>query len=62
MDQILSLPLTLSYQAAIRRKIMLFFSAVTLLGILTISAIVVGSYGISLQDVFWTLLARVKGP
>jgi iron complex transport system permease protein len=61
MDQILSFPTTLSYKAAIKKKVLLFLFALVLLCILTISAIVVGSYGISLQNVFLTLLGQGEG-
>ena len=61
MDQKPSHTLILSYRAAIKRKVLFFFSALALLGLLTIYAIAVGSYGLSVRDVLWTLLGQGEG-
>jgi len=61
MDPNLSIPITLAYQAAFRKKIFLFFGGLVLLGALTLFAIAVGSYGLAARDVLWTLLGQGEG-
>jgi iron complex transport system permease protein len=52
---------TFVYRTAVRGKILLFFSCFALLVLLALLAIVVGSYGLSLDDVLRTLVGRGEG-
>lgn len=51
----------MAYRAALRGKILLFLCGLAVLFLLALSAIAVGSYGLSLGDILGTLLGRGEG-
>ncbi len=55
-------PITLVYRGAIRRKVHLFFLILGLLTFLTIYAIAVGSYDLSLASLVRAFFGRAEGP
>lgn len=62
MDRNLANSITFSYQAAFRKKVLLFFVALGLLGALTLYAIDVGSYHLSARTILRALFVQSEGP
>ena len=61
MDRKLANPITLSYRAAFRKKVFLFFVLLALLGALTLYAIAVGSYDLSPRIVLRAIFGQAEG-
>jgi iron complex transport system permease protein len=62
MDRKFANPITLSYQAAFRKKVLLFFVALALLGALTLYAIAVGSYDLSARTILRAVFGQAERP